>query len=116
MTISENQRSADMRKNPRIDTPDQVAIRDAHSDEVVGQLVNISADGLMLMGANCIEPGTVRQLRIPFGEPDKRSELLIGAEALWCQDANDSGSYWSGFHIIDISPEHQKILLDMVGD
>lgn len=116
MAMSENQRPAEMRKSPRVEVPDQVAVKDAHSGEVIGQLVNLSSDGLMLMGPSCVGPGTVRQLRIPLSNCDHISELLIGAEALWCQDANESGSYWSGFHIIDISPEHQEILLSIVSD
>lgn len=116
MPISENQNSAEMRKNTRLEIPEQVAVKDAHSGEVIGQLVNLSIDGLMLMGPGCVAPGTVRQLRIPLSNSGEVSELLIGAEALWCQDANDSGSYWSGFHIIDISEEHQEILFKMVGD
>jgi hypothetical protein len=116
MAISENQRRADMRKNPRVETTDQVAVINTHSGDVVGQLVNLSVDGLMLMGPNCIAPGTVLQLRVPIGDGDKTSELLVGAEALWCQDANDSGSYWSGFQIIDISPEQQEMLDALVGD
>lgn len=105
-----------MRKNPRLDTPDQVAVRDRHSGDVVGQLVNLSVDGLMLMGSAGLEPGTLCQFRVPLDDGKQITELLIGAEVLWCQDANHSGSYWSGFHIIDISPEHQAILAAMVGD
>ena len=116
MKGSENQSPQDLRKNPRVEIPEQVAVKDAHSGETVGQLVNLSVDGLMLMNNSCVEPGTIRQLRIPLTSGTQTSELSIGAECLWCEDANDSGSYWSGFHIIDISSADQKMLLSLVGD
>ncbi|MDT8386345.1 MAG: PilZ domain-containing protein [Thiogranum sp.] len=116
MTTSERTNRADMRKSPRLDAPEQVAVRDLHSGEVVGQLVNLSVDGLMLLGAASLEPGTLCQFRVPIDKEAQTTELVIGAEVLWCQDANHSGSYWSGFHIIDISPEHLAVLTAMVGD
>mgnify|MGYP002713168323 CR=1 FL=1 len=105
-----------MRKHPRIEVPEHVTVKDANSGELLGQLVNLSVDGLMLMGQVCIAPGTVRQLRIPLGRGDAVCELTVGAESLWCHDANDSGAHWSGFQIIDISPEQQEILDAMVSE
>jgi hypothetical protein len=95
---------------------EQVDIRDAHSGQVLGQLVNLSADGLMLVGPRRHPPGTVFQLRIPLESGASASDLVLGAEALWCQDANDTGAYWSGFQIIDISPEHQELLNAFIRD
>ena len=116
MSTLENQNPADLRKNPRVEIPAQVSVRDTHSNNVIGQLVNLSIDGLMLMGSSCVSPGTVFQLNIPLTDGDRVLELSLGVECLWCQDANDSGSYWSGFHIIDISPEQRDILIELVGD
>lgn len=115
MTTSEKQSPAELRKHPRIEVPEDVVVKDAHTGEILGQLVNLSVDGFMLMGPLCIAPGTVRQLCIPFAQETGTGTLTVGAESLWCQDANDTGSHWSGFQIIDISPEQQKLLYSMVG-
>ena len=115
MSTSEKQTPAELRKHPRVEFPEHVEVQDAHSGEVMGQLVNLSVDGFMLMGPVCIAPGTVRQLRIPLLRGEEASVLVVGAESLWCHDANDSGAHWSGFQIIDISSEHQALLDSMVG-
>ncbi len=69
----------------------------------------------MLMGTACISPGAVRQLRIPLTLGEVTCDLMVGAESLWCHDANGSGAHWSGFQIIDISPDQRQILESMVG-
>ena len=90
-------------------------ILDAHSGEVLGQLANLSVDGLMAVSSLRINCGTVYQVRVPLAVGGQLVEIQVGIEALWCEDANESGSYWTGFQIIDISPEHQTILNSVVG-
>ena len=114
MSTATTEKPFEHRKSPRVTLAEQVEIRDAHTGRVLGQLVNLSVEGLMLVGPAGVAPGTVCQLRVPLDDNGKRTELLIGAESLWCNDANDSGTYWSGFQIIDISPEHRHILVRMV--
>lgn len=99
----------------RVEVHEPMTISDANSGSVVGQLVNLSHTGLMLVSATCIEAGTVLQLKVPLPGGADEEPLLIGVESLWCQDANDSGAYWTGFQIIDISPQDQA-RLDQVTD
>lgn len=108
--MTANTEHADQRRMRRIGIPDHPQIVDAHSGALIGQLVNLSADGLMIAGNHCIECNTVCQMRIPLVMDDRRLEICVGAESLWCEDANDSGMHWTGFHIIDISPDDRKIL------
>ena len=103
-------RPADQRRSQRVTIPDHPQILDAHNGTVIGQLVNLSSGGLMIASANCIQRNTVCQMRIPLRQGDNQLEIRIGAESLWCEDANDSGVHWTGFQIIDISREDQKIL------
>lgn len=106
----------EQRRKNRVTIPEHPQILDAHSGKVLGELVNLSSDGLMAVSPDGIACGTVCQMRIPLVQGGSKVEILIGAESLWCNDANDSGSYWTGFQIIDISPEHQEILNTVVGD
>lgn len=107
---------ADQRRKNRITIPEHPMILDAHSGNAIGQLVNLSADGLMIAGAISVGCGHVYQMRIPLVKDDCQLEIRVGAESLWSEDANDSGIHWTGFHIIDISPEDQLILNTIVGD
>ncbi len=101
---------ADQRSRPRVSIAGQPRITDRHSGEIVGQLVNLSTDGLMIAGNNRIACHTVRQMRIPLMVAEQLVEITIGAECLWCEDTNGSGTYWSGFQIIAISAADLEIL------
>ncbi len=114
MSVIADPEIREQRRQKRVSIPEHPQILDAHSGEVLGQLVNLSVDGLMAMGPRCIACGSICQMRIPLMKGGEKVEIQIGVESLWCEDANDSGSHWSGFQIIDISPEHQEILNSVV--
>ena len=116
MSAKAETKKVEQRRRKRVSIPELPEILDAHSGEVLGQLVNLSVDGLMAMGPHCIDCGTICQMRIPLIRGGETVEIQIGVEALWCEDANDSGSHWTGFQIIDISPEHRQTLQAVVGD
>ena len=101
---------SEQRRKRRVTIPDHPQILDAHSGEVLGELVNLSVDGLMAVSPGSIVCGTLCQMRIPLLCNGERVEIQIGVESLWSEDTNDSGTYWTGFQIIDISAEHQAIL------
>ncbi len=107
---------SDQRKLTRVSIPDHTKIFDAHSGNIVGQLVNLSIEGLMMMSPSAVSPGTLLQLRIPLQCNEGVIEVLVGAESLWCDETNESGACWTGLHIIDISPEHHKIISTLVYD
>lgn len=107
---------SEQRRKRRVTIPDHPQILDAHSGEVLGELVNLSVDGLMAVSPVSIVCGTLCQMRIPLICNGENVEIKVGAESLWSEDANDSGSHWTGFQIIDISPEHQAILNAVVKD
>ena len=106
---------SEQRRQPRVTIPEHPQILDAHSGKVLGHLVNLSVDGLMAVSAGFVHRGTLYQVRIPLLIGDKSVEIQLGIESLWCEDANESGSYWTGFHIIDISPDYRNMLQSFVG-
>ncbi len=64
---------------------------------------------MMLSEGVCPEAGEIRQVQLidhENGDPD----ISVGAICLWHDEANAKHSYWSGFQIIDISPEDQDKL------
>ena len=116
MNSTVNPAHSEKRRKKRVTIPDHPQILDAHSGKVLGELVNLSTGGLMAVSPDCIAYGTVCQMRIPLVQGNRKVEIVIGAESLWCDDANCSGSYWTGFQIIDISPEHQEILNTVIDE
>jgi len=116
MSSSTNAEKSEQRRKRRVTIPGHPQILDTYSGKILGQLVNLSVDGLMSVSPLGINCGTVCQVRIALAVGDQSVEIQLGIESLWCEDTNDSGSHWTGFQIIDISPEHQKILHSIVGD
>ncbi len=83
-------------------------ISDHHTGASLGQVVNITAEGLLLISRKPIATDTVFQMDMHLTDPT--SILSFGAAALWSSPARQEGSYWTGFHIIDISADvHQSI-------
>ncbi len=106
----------EQRRKTRISLPEPPVVYDAHSGETIGQIVNLSVDGMMLAGPVSIAPGTLHQLCIQVEQEDIHAQLLVGVESLWCQDVNNSGTCWTGFQIIDISTEHQEMLNTLIDE
>ena len=116
MSTSTNAEKSEQRRQRRVTIPEHPQILDAHSGKILGQLVNLSVAGLMAVSPRSINCGTVYQVRFPLIIGDQPVEIQLGIESLWCEDTNESGSHWTGFQIIDISPDQQKILDSVVGD
>ena len=105
-----NPTTADQRHSQRVTIPEQPQVINAHTGDIAGQLVNLSVDGLMLSSNFQIKCESILQLRIPLLIAGQEVEISLGAESLWSEDANGSGTYWTGFQIIDISPEDKQTL------
>lgn len=110
MTTKHSPVSAENRSSPRVSVSPSTLVNDAHTGKTIGQLVNLSAEGLMVVSSECIPPGTVRQIVIQLRLDDSTRNLNIGVESLWSADANESGAHWTGMQIIDISPDQQALL------
>ena len=92
MSANADKENIEQRRKHRVTIPEHPEILDAHSGRVLGQLVNLSTDGLMAVSCDCIQCGIVCQMRIPLNRGQEKVEIVVGAESLWCEDANDSGS------------------------
>lgn len=70
----------------------------------------------MLMVADPVENNLVFQLELTLDRPIGGQNLLnIGAESLWCSNANEPAHYWAGFRIIDISLDAVEIIETLIG-
>ena len=116
MNPSSSHTVAEQRRERRIELAEPLNVLDANSGRLLGQLVNASRDGLMVVGPCSIAAGTIFQLHIPLRLHDEVQHLVLGAENLWCNDANETGAYWSGFQIIDISPQDRQLLSVLLND
>lgn len=92
-----------------------VDIFDVVMGEAIGHLGNVSPEGLMLISNDVIAEGAIFQLQFSLSDLDGlRSDFSVGATCLWSMESN-SGSYWSGLQIIDMSDEDNDKLRELHG-
>lgn len=94
----------EQRRLPRKRATNSITVRDLNTDRPLGRIVNLTSEGIMLIGPVPVESNLVFQLELNLPMPHLgRSSLQLGAESLWCSDASEPDNYWAGFRIIDIS-------------
>ncbi len=92
------------RKLERRELNEAVLIHDLINGGPFGELVNITAEGLMLITDREVETQAIFQMGLQLPEQLEGSDqLVIGADCLWCRRAENFHRYWAGFQIIDAS-------------
>jgi hypothetical protein len=77
---------------------------DVMSDQVMGQVGNLSATGIMLIGARAPVIDAVYQISVALpGEGSGQKPIEIGIQEQWNESAGMPGQFWSGYRIVAIS-------------
>jgi hypothetical protein len=105
-----NTRTDDMRRNQRFQVSHVIRAVNRQTGNEVGRIVNISADGIMLLGDRPIEENSILELILSFGDRGTDT-IALGVENLWCHSNDDHSQFWSGYCIIDISQQDMERLL-----
>jgi hypothetical protein len=90
---------------------------DARRKRMLGQLVDITPEGLMLIGENQLPAGRKYSLRMDLPRNLMTdTHLTFSAESKWCvKDQN--GSFFSmGFRIVKITPEALEVVQRLAKD
>ena len=96
------------RGQQRIEVSEVIKVVDRQTGHTVGQLVNISEDGLMLLSSEPIPENSIFQLSLEFAANSASAAdgpVMIGVESLWSNSSSDQSQHWVGFYIIDISEQ-----------
>lgn len=102
------------RNRPRKNTPHPVKVLDQASGQVLGRVVDITADGLMLVSANHLEPGKQFQLRIVLPQmTDGKMDVSVQAEVIWSRQDTNPSFFKIGFRFINL-PGNDGFLLEDV--
>ncbi|MCU7796741.1 MAG: PilZ domain-containing protein [Candidatus Thiodiazotropha sp. (ex Myrtea spinifera)] len=107
----------EQRKSPRKIANEILEVTDQITGMQIGRVVNVSADGLMLLSEDPIVTGSVFQMDMMLpGNAGGDEKVSFRAEAVWSTEATQPNSFWTGLHIVDISPEGvlliDKLILD----
>ena len=107
----------EQRKAPRKIANEILEVTDQITGTHLGRVVNISAEGLMLLSSSPIDTGSVYQLDLKLPRLIKNhSQISFGAVAVWSTPAAQPDSYWTGFHIIDASDEDVLAIDELIFD
>ncbi len=100
-----------LRARERRELQQQINVFDTVSQRSLGRLVNIHREGLMLLVEAPIQVDALYQIVIQLPQPlDGRSELPLGVDCLWLKELDESGNFWAGFQIIDISAQDMDVV------
>jgi hypothetical protein len=88
-----------------------IDVQDLVSGRTLGRIGNLSIDGLLLIGQRPLPANALFQLsfNLPVDGSGARP-LEIGVCEQWGERAAAPGQFWTGFHIVDISPDDQERL------
>ena len=102
----------DSRRAPRRHVTEVVPVIDTMTDEVVGQLGNLSESGMLLIASVPLLEDALYQLR--FHLPGHHAALNAGVHLLWSVAANTPGQSWCGFRFVAVSDEQRGLIRDWV--
>jgi hypothetical protein len=103
------------RIKPRLTLNAGIRIRNMMTDCDVGELVNLTDEGLMIVSDSPINNNAVYQFELTLPEKvDEQDALEIGVECLWCRQIDESNRFWSGYQIIDASAQALNIVRELL--
>jgi hypothetical protein len=104
------------RRAPRKRASSPMPVTDVMSEKVIGQLGNLSASGMMLIGLRA--PATDAVYQVSLALPDaygKRQTIQLGIQEQWHEPAAAPGQYWSGYRIVAASDEDAHVIEAWLG-
>lgn len=105
------------RREQRVDLARPLSVYNNQTQEVIGQLNNLSLNGFLLTSPTPIPEGMIIQCRVEI-ENSKHQEcsLSLGAESLWQRESPCGHQYWCGFQILDISPQDTQLIQELISE
>lgn len=99
------------RSKERSELNQTVPIINLMTEKEIGELVNITVDGLMIISNERIETQSIFQFSLVLPTPlAGQQELEVGVDCLWCSEVENFHRYWAGFQIIDASPQTAELV------
>ncbi|MFT5082965.1 MAG: hypothetical protein ACI9Y1_001002 [Lentisphaeria bacterium] len=108
-------KTADNRRKARPEVDQLIFVQDSVQGGELGNIVNLSEDGFVLIGKGKLKINCLYQLIFNLSKPvDNIQQLSVGAECLWLKETVGGGHYWAGFQVIDISDDDRNTIHKIV--
>lgn len=90
---------------------------DRNTNQPVGRLVDITAEGLMLVSDYPLATNTIFNLRmiLPVGAPEGQ-HLDFDAKSLWCSNDINPEFYDTGFQLLNATSEEIETIENLIAD
>jgi hypothetical protein len=105
------------RKDRRRNIIYYLRVFDRDTDQMVGQLVDITTRGMKLVSVHPVEQGARHSLRMLLPEEiDRKKHLKFEVECMWCKRDVNPNYFTIGFEFLDISPEDVHVVKALIYD
>ncbi|MDR1076474.1 MAG: PilZ domain-containing protein [Xanthomonadaceae bacterium] len=85
-----------------------VPAADVMTSQDAGMLIDLSENGMMLLGGSGLLKDGLYQLRFPLEDRGRVSEIDVGVHLLWLGQPNTQGLRQAGFRFLTISDEDRE--------
>lgn len=91
------------RNRPRKNTPHSVKVLDQKTGKNLGRVVDVTADGVMLVVPDSIEVGKHFDFRIILPRiVEGKMDIEVTAEAVWCKQDTNPKFFKVGFRFVNL--------------
>jgi c-di-GMP-binding flagellar brake protein YcgR len=105
----------DYRHRPRKNTPHLVRVINEDTGKTVGRVVDITADGMMLVTKDKVKVGQLFNFRIVLPVMvHHRSDVCLEAKSIWVKAETNSEYSKCGFKFINLPGEEGFLLEDVM--
>lgn len=105
----------DYRHRPRKNTPHLVKAIDLATGKAMGRIVDITADGMMLVAESEPTPGNTYHFRINLPVMvHHRTDVCVEAKCVWCHEDDSGRFYKAGFQFRNLPGEDGFLLEDVM--
>lgn len=103
------------RKLKRQELNTTILIRNSMTQELLGELANITVEGLMIISDQEMSTNSIFQFRLEFPESiNGQTSIDLGVDCLWSRSAENFNRHWSGYQIIDASPDALETIDELI--
>lgn len=96
---------SEKRKFSRVHLIYYLRLFDRKTGELIGNLVDLTTEGLQLISETPIEPGKILEIRMEFPEElYGQQQIPINAEVVWCDHQLDPDLFSVGCRLLPVTP------------
>lgn len=103
----------EFRRSRRRQVAGTIHVVDSMTEQVIGQIGNVSESGMLVMASVPLTVDALYQLRFDLDTGGARG-FEVGAHLLWKDQASAPGQAWVGFRFIAVSDPQRMKLRDWI--